>query len=84
MGQRRFIRLTNGFSKKLETHCAAVALYVAHYNLRRVHEALKTTSAKANWRRRSGVDSGAAVDAALAIAPALPTETPQIGGGSSR
>ena len=43
MGQRRFTRLTNGFSKKLDNHVAAVALYVAHYNLCRVHEALKTS-----------------------------------------
>src|SRR5271170_2155415 len=39
MGQRRFTRLTNGFSKKLDNHVAAVALYVAHYNLCRAHEA---------------------------------------------
>jgi hypothetical protein len=36
MGQRRFTRLTNGFSKKLDNHVAAVALYVAHYNLCRI------------------------------------------------
>ena len=47
MGQRRFTRLTNGFSKKLDNHVAAVALYVAHYNLCRTHEALRTTPAKA-------------------------------------
>ena len=47
MGSRRFTRLTNGFSKKLDNHVAAVALYVAHYNLCRVHEALKATPAKA-------------------------------------
>jgi IS1 family transposase len=47
MGQRRFTRLTNGFSKKLDNHVAPVALYVAHHNLCRVHEALKTTPAKA-------------------------------------
>ena len=47
MGQRRFTRLTNGFSKKLDNHVAAVALYVAHYNLCRVHESLRTTPAKA-------------------------------------
>lgn len=45
MNQRRFTRLTNGFSKKLENHCAAVALYVAHYNFCRVHEALRVTPA---------------------------------------
>ena len=45
MQQRRFTRLTNAFSKKLENHKAAVALYVAHYNLCRVHEALRVTPA---------------------------------------
>jgi IS1 family transposase len=45
MGQRRFTRLTNAFSKKLENHCAAVSLYVAHYNFCRVHEALRITPA---------------------------------------
>jgi hypothetical protein len=43
--QRRFTRLTNAFSKKLENHVAAVALYVAHYNFCRVHEALRVTPA---------------------------------------
>lgn len=47
MQQRRFTRLTNGFSKKLENHKAAVSLYVAHYNLCRVHEALRITPAMA-------------------------------------
>jgi hypothetical protein len=47
MSQRRFGRLTNSFSKKLTHHCAAVSLYVAHYNLCRVHEALRTTPAVA-------------------------------------
>lgn len=45
MAQRRFTRLTNAFSKKLENHRAAVALYVAHYNFCRVHEALRITPA---------------------------------------
>lgn len=45
--QRRFTRLALGFSKKLENHRAAVALYVAHYNLCRVHEALRITPAMA-------------------------------------
>ncbi len=43
--QRRFTRLTNGFSKTFLNHCAAVALYVAHYNLCRVHESLRVTPA---------------------------------------
>ena len=33
MASRRFTRLTNAFSKRLENHVAAVSLYVAHYNL---------------------------------------------------
>ena len=47
MQQRRFTRLTNGFSKKLVNHKAAVALYVAHYNFCRSHEALRITPAMA-------------------------------------
>ncbi len=45
MQQRRFTRLTNGFSKKLRNHKAAVALFVAHYNLCRVHETIRMTPA---------------------------------------
>lgn len=45
MHQKRFARLSNAFSKKLENHCAAVSLYVAHYNLCRVHETLRVTPA---------------------------------------
>lgn len=45
MSQRRFTRLTNGFSKTYLNHCAAIALYVAHYNMCRVHEALRVTPA---------------------------------------
>ena len=47
MASRRFTRLTNGFSKKLDNHAAAVALFVAHYNLCRVHETLRETPAMA-------------------------------------
>jgi len=45
MSQRRFTRLTNGFSKTYLNHCAAIALYVMHYNFCRVHEALRVTPA---------------------------------------
>ncbi len=38
MGSKRFARLSNGFSKRLDCHLAAVALHVAFYNLCRVHE----------------------------------------------
>jgi IS1 family transposase len=47
MQTRRFTRLTNGFSKKLSNHEAAVALFVAHYNLCRWHETLRCTPAMA-------------------------------------
>src|ERR1700754_5050929 len=76
MGSRRFTRLTNGFSKKLDNQVAAVALYVAHYNLCRIHEALRTTPAKALGIAERTWTIGQLVDAALAVAPALPTETP--------
>jgi hypothetical protein len=47
MSSKRFARLSNCCSKKLEAHRAAVSLYVAHYNLRRVHKALRSTPAMA-------------------------------------
>jgi len=43
MAMRRFTRLTNGFSKKLENHAAAVALHFLHYNFARVHKTLRVT-----------------------------------------
>ena len=47
MGMRRFTRLTNGFSKKIENLAHAVALHFMHYNLVRIHKTLKTTPAMA-------------------------------------
>lgn len=47
MGMRRFTRLTNAFSKKMENHAAAVALYFCWYNFGRVHQSLKMTPAMA-------------------------------------
>jgi len=47
MGLRRFTRLTNAFSKKLENHFCAVSLHFMHYNFCRVHQTLKTTPAVA-------------------------------------
>ena len=76
MGSRRFTRLTNGFSKKLDNHIAAVALYVMHYNFCRSHEALRTTPAKALGIAERAWNIAQLVDAALAVAPAMPTETP--------
>jgi len=47
MQMRRFTRLTNGFSKRLENHRAAVNLWVCFYNLCRYHETLRCTPAMA-------------------------------------
>jgi IS1 family transposase len=45
MPMRRFTRLTDGFSKKFENHCYAVALHYAYYNFCRVHQTLRVTPA---------------------------------------
>ena len=45
MGMRRFTRLTNGFSKKVENHVAMVALHCLHYNFARIHQTLRITPA---------------------------------------
>ncbi|HSS71766.1 MAG TPA: IS1 family transposase [Casimicrobiaceae bacterium] len=45
MGMRRFTRLTNGFSKKLENHMHAVSLHFMHYNFCRIHKTLRVTPA---------------------------------------
>ena len=45
MGMRRFTRLTNGFSKKLENLRHAVAIHYMHYNFCRVHKTLRVTPA---------------------------------------
>jgi IS1 family transposase len=47
MSIRRFTRLTNAFSKKLQNHEAAVALHFMHYNFVRIHQTLRCTPAMA-------------------------------------
>jgi IS1 family transposase len=45
MHMRRFTRLTNGFSKKVENHAHSVALHYMFYNFCRIHQTLKVTPA---------------------------------------
>jgi hypothetical protein len=47
MLMRRFTRLTNAFSKKVENHACAVALHAMYYNFVRIHQTLKVTPAMA-------------------------------------
>lgn len=47
MGMRRFTRLTNAFSKKIDNHCHALAIYFMHYNFVRIHQTLRVTPAMA-------------------------------------
>ena len=42
---RRFTRLTNAFSKKIEHHVAAIALHYMYYNYCRIHQTLRVTPA---------------------------------------
>jgi IS1 family transposase len=75
MASRRFTRLTNGFSKKLENHAAAVSLYVTHYNLCRWHETIRSTPAEALGLTDHAWSIGELLDAALAVATPDPVET---------
>jgi IS1 family transposase len=76
MGCRRFTRLTNAFSKRLDNHLAAIALHVAYYNLCRVHETLRTTPAVQLGITDRIWSLGDLIDAALALAPDGPRVTP--------
>jgi hypothetical protein len=79
MQMRRFTRLTNGFSKKLENHAAAFALHVAAYNFYGVHESLRMTPAMAVGATDHIWTIGELVDAALSapIPSPIPPRGPQ-------
>jgi IS1 family transposase len=47
MGLRRFTRLTNAHSKKLQNHCAALAIYFMYYNFARIHSTIRCSPAMA-------------------------------------
>jgi IS1 family transposase len=47
ISMRRFTRLTNAFSKKVENHVHAIAIYFMHYNFSRIHQTLRVTPAMA-------------------------------------
>lgn len=47
MHMRRFTRLTNAFSKKIENHAHSVALFTTYYNFVRIHKTLRVTPAMA-------------------------------------
>ena len=47
MSMKRFARLSNGFSKKIENHAHAVAIHYMHYNFARIHKSLRVTPAQA-------------------------------------
>lgn len=66
MSMRRFTRLTNGHSKKLENHVAAVALHVAHYNFARIHSSIRCTPAMELGVERTVWSMGELLDAAEA------------------
>ena len=45
MNMRRFTRLTDAFSKKVENHVHSIALFHMHYNFARIHQTLRVTPA---------------------------------------
>lgn len=74
MSMRRFTRLTNAFSKKIENLRAAVSLHFAHYNFVRVHRSLRVTpaiGARVTKRVAGRVRRRAALELGLCLALAL-------------
>jgi IS1 family transposase len=76
MASKRSARLSNGFSKKLDCHVAAVALYIAFYNLCKTHEALRMTPAMALGITDHVWSVAELIEAAFKAVPPKPTPTP--------
>lgn len=71
MSMRRFTRLTNAFSKKLENHVAAISLHFMYYNFVRIHQTLRVTPAM-----KAGVtDRKWGIEDIVALLPALKYDT---------
>ena len=77
MSSRRFTRLTNAFSKKLDNHRAAIALQFAHYNFCRWHESIRCTPAMAVGVATHPWTIVELIDAALSTVEVPPLPTPQ-------
>ena len=65
MGVRRYTRLTNAFSKKIENHIAATALHFAHYKLVRRHQTLRITPCMAAGLNQTMWTTGELLEATL-------------------
>lgn len=82
VGNRRFTKLTNAFSKKWENHCHAIALYFTYYNFCRPHKTLSKpysrTPAMARRTDPSGSQRGMAIGFGVGeVAPAWASRTIQ-------
>jgi hypothetical protein len=55
MSSRRFTRLTNAFSKKIENHALSVALHYMNYNFCRIHKTLRIPPGNGRWRDGSSL-----------------------------
>jgi len=62
MGMRRFTRLTNGFSKKVENLAHAVSLHYMHYNFARPHASLTTVNADGTRTKQTPAMAAGAAD----------------------
>src|SRR5438105_15509323 len=66
LSMRRFTRLTNGFSKKIEIHEYAIAIYFTHYHFVQIHQSLRVSPAMAagiSDKLWSGQDVVASIEA---------------------